>query len=225
MELYAVLAVVNRESVREMQRIYEKCGCTATVSTPAEGTASGWQLKSLGLDKTEKALSAAVAVGRETRRSIFREAKARLAIDIPGNGLMMAVPLKSVGGGKTLALLTNNRDSNEPAPKMDFSHELIIAILNQGYTDDVMDAARAAGAGGGTVVHAKGTGASYARKFLGVSLADEKEIILIAAESGDKAKIMQAIAANCGPGTPSGAVTFSLPISAVTGIRKKEADD
>ena len=58
---------------------------------------------------------------------------------------------------------------------MDFSHELIMAIMNEGYSDTVMDAARSAGAGGGTVLHAKGTGRARAEKFFGVSLADEKD--------------------------------------------------
>ena len=62
---------------------------------------------------------------------------------------------------------------------MDFSHELIMAIMNEGYSDTVMDAARSAGAGGGTVLHAKGTGRARAEKFFGVSLADEKDVVYI----------------------------------------------
>ena len=58
-------------------------------------------------------------------------------------------------------------------------YELLVAIANQGCIDTVMDVARSVGAGGGTVIHAKGTGMETAEKFLGVSLAAEKEIILI----------------------------------------------
>lgn len=84
---------------------------------------------------------------------------------------------------------------------MDFSHELIMAIMNEGYSDTVMDAARSAGAGGGTVLHAKGTGRARAEKFFGVSLADEKDVVYIVAHAEEKAAIMQAIADNAGPGT------------------------
>lgn len=77
---------------------------------------------------------------------------------------------------------------------MDFSHELIMAIMNEGYSDTVMDAARSAGAGGGTVLHAKGTGRARAEKFFGVSLADEKDVVYIVAHAEEKAAIMQAIA-------------------------------
>lgn len=82
---------------------------------------------------------------------------------------------------------------------MDFSHELIMVIMNEGYSDTVMDAARSAGAGGGTVLHAKGTGRARAQKFFGVSLADEKDVVYIVAHADEKAAIMQAIADNAAP--------------------------
>ena len=87
-------------------------------------------------------------------------------------------------------------------------------------------AARSAGAPGGTVLHAKGTGAGYAEKFFGVSLAEEKDVVLIAAKAGNKAAIMQAVAEKAGPDMPAGAIAFSLPVSAVAGLRdfEEEAD-
>ena len=74
------------------------------------------------------------------------------------------MPLKSVAGGRTLAYLTNDLKTGG-TPHMEFNHELIVVILNEGYADLVMDAARAAGAGGGTVLHAKGTGSKRGEKL------------------------------------------------------------
>ena len=82
---------------------------------------------------------------------------------------------------------------------MEFNHELIVVILNEGYADLVMDAARAAGAGGGTVLHAKGTGSKRGEKFFGVSLADEKDMVYIIAYADEKTAIMRAINENAGP--------------------------
>ena len=76
---------------------------------------------------------------------------------------------------------------------MQSEHELIVAIYQKGYTDLVMDAAREAGAGGGTVVHGKGTANEFTAKFFGVSIATEKEMIYIVSRKGDKDKIMKAI--------------------------------
>ena len=71
--------------------------------------------------------------------------------------------------------------------------ELIIAICNKGHTEDVMECARGAGAGGGTVLHAKGTaGSEYAEKFFGLSLVDEKEIIYIVSKK-DAARLADVV--------------------------------
>ena len=137
---------------------------------------------------------------------------------------MLAVPVKSVGGGRTLAFLTGNAAPDGAVPELSFEYELIMIILNDGHTDTVMDAARSAGAAGGTVLHAKGTGAKQAERFLGVSIAEEKELIIIVSKAAEKAAIMKAVAENCGPGTPPGAISFSLPISAVAGLRVLEDD-
>ena len=87
-----------------------------------------------------------------------------------------------------------------------------------------MDAARSAGAGGGTVLHAKGTGRSRAASFFGDSLADEKDVVYIVAYADQKADIMRAIQEQAGPGTKAGAICFSLPISAVAGLRERDTE-
>ena len=87
-----------------------------------------------------------------------------------------------------------------------------------------MDAARAAGAGGGTVLHAKGTGSKRGEKFFGVSLADEKDMVYIIAYADEKTAIMRAINENAGPGTKAGAICFSLPVSSVAGLRERDEE-
>ena len=124
-----------------------------------------------------------------------------------------------------MAYLTDNMTPNGDKPSFDFQHELIFVILNEGCSDMVMAAARPAGAGGGTVLSGKGTGAREAEKFLGISLASEKDVVLIVADSDKKAAIMKAIVRQAGPGTEAGAICFSLPVSAVEGLRRISAED
>ena len=134
---------------------------------------------------------------------------------------MLTIPLKSVAGGKTFAYLTDDLKTGG-APNMNFEPDLITVILNEGYSDFVMDAARAAGAGGGTVLHAKGTGGTRGEKFFSVSLADEKDMIYIIAHKDEKAAIMRSINEQAGPCTKAGAICFSLPISSVAGLRARD---
>ena len=103
-------------------------------------------------------------------------------------------------------------------PTLNFDYELIMVIANQGATDQVMDAARSAGARGGTVIHGLGTGSKNAAKFYKVSIAAEKEVILIVSAAEQKAAIMKAVIEQAGPDTRAGAIAFSLPVSELAGF-------
>ena len=221
MQLSFMLCIVDRRRSEAYVSLCRSLGLPLTLSMLGRGTAMRAHLDLYGLEATQKAVVATVADGQNARR-LLREAKRQLYLDIPGNGIMLALPIKSVGGGKTLAYLTDNRPLEAQAPPAGFEHELLVMILNEGYIDEVMDAAREAGAAGGTVLHAKGTGARQAQKFFGVSLADEKEVLLIVAKSTEKAGIMRAVIRAHGPDTPAGTITFSLPISEVAGLRLLE---
>ena len=220
MELYYVIAITDHDRGEAMNALYRAAGLRGILSMPGRGTATSEHLAIYGLDATEKYVISGVGNGDEAE-GLIKSAKRKLFIDIPGNGVMLTVPLKSVAGGKTLAYLTDEQKTGG-APRMDFEHELIIVILNEGYSDFVMDAARAAGAGGGTVLHAKGTGGTRGEKFFSVSLADEKDMIYIIAHKDEKAAIMRSINEQAGPGSRAGAICFSLPISSVAGLRARE---
>jgi len=212
------MAIVDRDKAKLMAELFENHKLPMVLAVLGRGTATSEVLDLYGLEAKEKALLITVA-GADMTKQLIRAAKHKLFIDVPGNGIMMAIPLKSVGGGKTLAFLSGGAAPDKAVPEMKFDHELIMAVINEGHTDPVMDAARSAGAAGGTVLHAKGTGGKLSEKFLGVSLADEKEVVLIVSKAGEKTAIMRAISDQCGVDTPSGAITFSLPISSVAGLR------
>ena len=150
MELYYIIAITDHDRGEAMGSLYHAAGLHLILSMPARGTATSEHLAIYGLDATEKCVIAAVGSAQEAD-SLIKSAKRKLFIDIPGNGVMLTVPLKSVAGGKTLSYLTDDLKAGG-APNMNFEHELITVILNEGYSDFVMDAARAAGAGGGTVL-------------------------------------------------------------------------
>jgi len=124
-----------------------------------------------------------------------------------------------------MAYLTDHKTPVEGRPCMEFSHELIYVIVNEGCSDMVMHAARPAGASGGTVIQGRGTGVKQAEKFLGISLANEKDIVLILAEADKKSAIMKAIIEQAGAKSPAGAICFSLPVTQVAGLREVDAEE
>ena len=220
MELYYVIAITDRDDAETLNGIYKQTGIPLVLTKLGMGTAKSEHLSIYGLDATQKAVVSAIATGEQARQA-FKLAKRKLMIDIPGNGVMLSIPLKSVAGGRTLAYLSDKKDTGG-IPDMTFAHELIVAILNAGQSDFVMDAARSAGAGGGTVIKAKGTGAEYTEKFFGFSIASEKEIHLLVAPAQGRNAIMKAIMDQAGLESKAQSIVFSLPVSHALGLRQPE---
>jgi len=224
MELYYIMTILDRNKRNAQEKIYESLNLKTVQQMMGRGTATREHLSLIGLRPTEKAVIATVA-NREMMKKLIHQTKVQMYIDIPGNGVMIAIPIKSIGGIQTLSYLTGNKQTEPGRPEMSFQYELIYVILNEGHSDDVMDAARPAGATGGTVITAKGTGVRQAEKFSGMSLANEREVVLILAKASVKAAIMKAITEKAGVHTKAGAICFSLPVSQVAGLRTLEEDE
>ena len=212
-----VISVIDPKALDELLDICAEMSLSLTVVLHGRGTAVRSMLDLLGIETNEKRVVLAF-VPQDKVKEYIQKQKQRLFIGVPGHGIVISVPIKSIGGGKTVAYLNGNDKSAKYAPEIDFSHELIIAITNEGRSDMVMNAARAAGARGGTVLHGKGTGVQGAPKFFNVSIAKEKEVILIVAGKDQKTGIMSSILKNAGPDTEAGAVVFSLPASEIAGF-------
>lgn len=101
---------------------------------------------------------------------------------------------------------------------MNFEHEMIVCIVNAGFSDDVMTAARECGARGGTVLHARGTANSEAETFFRITIQPEKEIVMILVPSAIKEDILHAIYRNVGLKTPGQGIAFSMPVDGAVGL-------
>ena len=101
---------------------------------------------------------------------------------------------------------------------MSHNYECILCIVNEGFSADVMDAARSAGARGGTVLHARGTASREAEMFFGITVQEEKEIVMILVDSEIKADVLHTLYHAVGLNTPGQGIAFSLPVDEVVGI-------
>ena len=212
-----MISIINPDEENTLAEICRTLEIPLAVDFYGRGTAVRSMLELLGIDSSEKRIVAAIATQEKTKQ-LIREEKRNLYIGVPGHGIIVAVPVKSVGGGKIMALLNGGQQPEGVQPDINYSYELIVVICNAGRTDMVMNAAREAGAAGGTVLHGKGTGAVAAEKFYKVSIAQEKEVILIVSRAEQKAEIMKTILKKAGQNTEARAIVFSLPVTEVAGF-------
>lgn len=218
--LYLMTTIADRKTAHKYVELYEENNLNVTFLSLGFGTAANEVLDYLGLESTEKAVAYSV-LEESSWINIKKQLEKKLKIDAPGGGIAFTIPLSSVGGKKTLQFLLESQDykKEEESTLKNTTHDLVVVIAEQGYTEMIMDAARAAGAYGGTVIHAKGTGMQAADKFMGVSLAAEKEIIYIVTKSEQKNPIMQAIMEKAGINSKAKAIVFSLPVTDTAGLR------
>ena len=215
-----MITITDRSRGEEFANWYQKQGIPLVMTTLGNGTATTEILNLLGLEATEKAVLFCVAA-RSPR--LVRRAAKDLWLDVPGRGVLMSVRISSVGVAAKEYLLQGQEAEEIMESKQ--THELVVAIAKQGHTDQVMNAARSAGATGGTVVHAKGAGTDLAKKFFGVSIATERELVFILVKAENRKDIMKAIIAQAGVKTEAEAMVFSMPVSDIAGLRQLDAEE
>ncbi len=226
-DLFFWITIVKRDDTEEYENFYRENGVTLIYSTQCNGTAHAKTLSLLGIDKTEKAMLFSIITGT-TMRKLKRLLTGKMKIDLPDRGVAMAIALSGVGGMRTFEYFTAGQvhapETEEEDMNCGSEYELIMAVYEKGYTDLVMDAAREAGARGGTTIRAKGTGAG-AEKFFGLTLAEEKEIVFIVSHVDKKKDIMKTIMQKAGVDSKAHALVFSLPVSETAGFRFADTVD
>lgn len=101
---------------------------------------------------------------------------------------------------------------------MEEKRVLVIAVVNAGFVDLVMDAARDSGATGGTVIHGRGTGNKQIAKTFGITITPNKELVLIVIPESIHEDVVNAIYKKAGLDAPSQGIVFTLPIDRVAGL-------
>ena len=102
-------------------------------------------------------------------------------------------------------------------------HEVIFAIVNSGFAEDVMDIAREQGVRGGTILNARGVVKEDAAAFFGITLHQDKEILMMVVEKSIRDNVLNAIYKQMGMAKKAKGIAFSLPVSDVAGLAPKAA--
>ena len=219
-----MITITKREYEEDYLDFFHRHGVGNVLTQLCNGTATASTLSLLGLEKTEKVMISSM-VREELLGEILKGLIVEMDISSAGNGIAVTIPVNSVGGASALKYLAGD----EPLQKKESENMncaeskivMIIAVVDKGNTDAVMDAAREVGAKGGTVVRAKGTGAEIA-KFFGVSISEEKEMVYIVARRDNRDNIMKAVMEKAGVNTDAHGVIFSLPVDTVVGLKAFE---
>ena len=209
-----LLSIVERGSAAKLMRQYEAFKITQHFQAFGHGTAASHLLDTLGFGTSERDILLSIAP-KDTMRQLMYFLRDEGRSDLGAKGIACSLDLTALSAIYALGisrLEKMNPDKGEQLMEQGNQHTLILVAVNYGYTDAVMDTARACGAKGGTVIRARWAGSQTVEKFAGITLQDEKEILAIVASRKEQAHIMEEINRLHGLRSSPQAVVIGLPI-------------
>ncbi len=223
-----LISIVNRSDETLLKSTLDDCSVALSVAFAGTGTARSAILDYFGIGETEKTVVFSL-FPESDEDLLIREIRAKMSLYLVGRGISFTVPLTGVSEiiANGLAKASAKKTVVESLIMNDEKriYDLIVCAVDSGSSDDAMEAARSAGAAGGTILHARMLDNKKAEQFVGISLAKEQEILLILTKREGKLAIMQALFDRVGVKTEAGGIIFSLPVDRTVGIGADEADE
>lgn len=227
-----LVCIIKKEDEIALTEACNSCCVSLHFSGIGYGTAKSNYMSYLGLDEIEKRVVYSLIPAYSEAR-VLKAINRRLKLYLMGNGIAFTVPLSGISSIVSNAILSTpvrddaTADTQKSTTEKENSrmHELIVAVVNQKYTDKVLDCSRAAGATGATILHTRSVNNKQAEQLIGTSFKQETDTIAFLTSSEYKAQIMEAIRDNAGLKTEGGAVIFSLPVDSLVGIGRFDDEE
>lgn len=224
---FRILVVITTPKIAEkISKLYLEGAIPVHYTLNAKGTASSEMMDFLGLGNPDKRILISIlpkVFADKMIKKIYKE----LQFAIQGRGIAFSLPISGANNLilkmlKELDIEDKLQVRKEETEMTKPKNVLIATIVNQGYSEDVMNAARSQGAGGGTVLQSRRISNEQIMSFWGLSAQEEKEMILIVSSNESKLQIMKEISEKCGMNSEAKGIVLSLPIDMVTGIENLE---
>lgn len=219
----AVCVITSPELADRACTMFQKGAVPVQYQFQAYGTASSEVFDLLGLGSIDKRILVSL-IPKVLAEKILEKLRGTLGFGEINTGIAFTVPM-SAGSAMLLKAVQKMHDESGQSEKKeeqeymsDFKYALVTAAVNRGYSEEVMKAARTAGAAGGTVVNSRQIVNEETLSFWGVSLQQEKELVLILTEADKKMDIMRAIGEQCGLRSEARGLVLSVPVDNVIGL-------
>ena len=193
-------------------------------SAMESGCQGGTVLSGRGLSRTN--IAAVLGLGEEAKHIILMVIENGVKASVT-NAIVSATRDEKRNFGEMFSVNLGNLlksgklSGGDEMEQGDFDDTMITVIVNKGYADDVMAAARSAGAGGGTVVSARGTARETDARFFGMHIVPEKEMLIMVVKNEVKAAVIEAIGKLKCLKEPGMGIAYSSPVSDFTTLGKK----
>ncbi len=210
--LERICAIVSGGQGSRVLKIARRLGAQGGTVLLGKGTARGRLLDFLGLTDTRKEI-VHVIVGRATARRVLKGLDEELALSKPNHGIAFTTKVAVLAGSRNCGEAEQTGDGEVP-----IMFHAITTIVEKGNAEMVIDAAAKAGAKGGTIINARGSGVHETQKLFYMDIEPEKEMVLILAEVEKTDAIVEAIRTDARIDEPGRGILFVQEVQRVYGI-------
>ena len=216
-----LISILNPTDDAKMAEILNDYSVSLNFAFAGTGTARTTVLDDLGIGITEKSVMFSL-IPESDEEAILHEIQKKMALYLVGRGISFTVPLTGISEIVAKGIIAATAEKTVEGSKImkdeNRKYDLIVVVVAAGFVDDVITVAQSAGAAGGTIVRARSVDNTKAEQFIGISLQQESEILLILTKRESKRAIMDAVSEKAGLKTEAGGVIFSLPVDKTVGV-------
>ena len=223
-----VLFITREEDGHRLEAALDEEKLPICYQCRGKGTAPSEMLDIFGLSGTTRLITG-VLLPRWMVPELLDTAERRLSLRQRGGGIALSIPI--VGMQNPIYQMLNTQAREELAAKMKerteqdmaelykhSNHVAIMVAVASGYSDDVIDAARAAGAKGGTVIRGRRRNSERMSHYLGLAMQEEQEFLMIVVPREKKPEVLAAVNAACGLGSEAHGIVIALPVEDAIGL-------
>ena len=185
-----LVSIVPHDSGELISNAAKSAGAGGGTIAMGRGTASNGVLQLLGLGDTSKDI--VYIILEEKKCENVKAAIVQASESKKHFGVLFTLNVGSFvkAGSNKSDVISESKGEETMA---DNTYQMINVIVNKGYAEDAMAAARKAGAGGGTIISARGTAKEGDAAFFGMTIVPEKDMLMILVPSDKKDAIVNAI--------------------------------
>lgn len=223
-----MVSITSAQREKLLKKTFDALQIPIFYQCRALGTAPSEILDILGMRESVRLITISF-LPRFRVQTVFNKMENELSVKRRGCGIVFTVPITGI---QTPIFSMLNEESKEKLEKRIEGDEikmkdtcrytLIWISVTAGYGDDVVETARAIGAGGSTMLKGKRCGSEYAAEYLGITLQAEQDFILIVIPKEKKKEVMRTIGERYGLNTPAHGLIVSMPIDEIMGLRPEQ---
>ena len=222
--LNLLVVIADRKKRHKITELFQAHKIKLHFTLFGKGTASSEITDLLGIGSTDKVLNCCIAP-KSRIPSLIALLTNELSLKKPNKGVVFSLPLS--GTSTTILRVLNEElyqqlesilDEEVRKVSKNATHDLILALINQGCSEDLMAVARQVGATGGTIIKARRIGSEDTIKAIGIEIQPEREVVAILTERSKKKDMMHALGQSCGIRSEANGIFVSLPVDSVAGL-------